>query len=414
MPHTAVARSVSTLLNAGSQEIVRRWLERMTERVTLDDQIIFPGDELLDHVPLLIEGMARALLSLEPVTVDTPVVMKARELGKLRFDQGFSAHQILWEYQLLGSVMLSYLEERERLPEGPSGQKVMRRLHDGLLAVQRATMEEFLDHYERTIHEREDRLRSFNHALSHELRTEIGAVIGAARMLREPFVLQAEDQREKFLSMVLDNAERMEHLVQNLLELSRLDGDSRRHKNVLLTHAAAEAARHLREFADSRGVVVRIAEDLPALEVSAAVVELALTNLIANGIKYHDQDKPAGERYVEIRPGTTDEPGCAVVEVADNGRGIAEEDREHLFDRFFRAETADGVEGTGLGLYLVRTALRNVGGEAWPSFPESGETVFCFSLPARRHGEGRGPDADAGEDAGQPSTVEGGGGSEGQ
>ena len=387
MPHTAVARSVSSLLNEGSQDIVRRWLERMTERVSLDERFLFPGDDLLDHVPTLIEGMARALLSLEPVTVDTPVVLKAKELGKLRFDQGFSAHQILWEYQLLGSVMLTYLEERGRLPGGGGGQKVMRRLHDGLLAVQRATMEEFLDHYERTIHEREDRLRSFNHALTHELRTEIGAVIGAARMLREPFVLQADQEREKFLAMVLDNAERMEHLVQNLLELSRLDGDTRRHRNVLLTHAASEAARHLREFADSRGVVVRISEDLPPLEVSAAVVELALTNLIANGIKYHDNEKPAGERYVEVRPGASEEPGCVVVEVADNGRGIPPEDRDRLFDRFFRAETARGVEGTGLGLYLVRTALRNVGGEAWPSFPDSGETVFCFSLPARRDGE---------------------------
>lgn len=375
-------QSLADLLVRESEDIVRQWLARLSDRVTVDERFLFPSEDLLDHVPILLEGMARALVSREPISVDTPVVLKAKELGKLRFDQGFSARQILWEYQLLGGVMLNRLEEVGGYPAGPEGQRVVRRLFDALTAVQRATVEEFLDHYERTIHEREDRLRGFNHALSHELRNEIGAILGAARMLRERFVVESPDDRERFVGMVIDNAERVEHLVGNLLELSRMDADTRRHRNVLLKHAAEEACRSLREFAESREVELRV-RDLPDLEVNAAAVELALSNLIANSIKYHHPARD--DRWVEVRARVADRDGCVVVEVVDNGRGVPEQDRPRLFERFFRSsDTAADVDGTGLGLHLVQSALHGLNGEVWAEFPDTGETIFAISLPARR------------------------------
>ncbi len=377
---------LADLLVRESETIVHTWLKRVADRVTVDDNFLFPSEDLLDHVPLLVEGIARAVAGSEPISVDTPVVLKAKELGKLRFEQGFGAHQILWEYQLLGAVLLNRVEEVQGYPEGREGQVVARRLFDALTAVQRATVDEFLSHYERTIHEREERLRGFNHALSHELRTEIGAILGAARMLRERFVVESPDQRDQFVAMVIDNAERVEHLVGNLLELSRVDSDTRRHRNVLLRHAAEEAARALRAFADSRGVRIRLADEIPDLEVNSAALELALTNLMANGIKYHDPDRT--DRWVEVRARAEDDGDRLVVEVADNGRGVPEADRPRLFERFFRSGSASDVDGTGLGLHLVQTSLRGVGGEAWVEFPVSGETVFAFALPARRARDG--------------------------
>jgi signal transduction histidine kinase len=376
------AKPLIELLIREKEEIVRRWLERVAERVTVDERFLFPSDDLLNHVPILIEGIASALVGDEPISVDTPVVLKAKELGKLRFDQGFSAHQILWEYQLLGSVILNRVEEADIYMEGEWAKAIMRRMFDALTSVQRSTMEEFLDHYERTIHEREDRLRGFNHALTHELRTEIGAILGAARMLEERFVAEAPEQRSRFVNMVIENAERVEHLVTNLLELSRVQSDSRRHRNVLLEHAAREAARQLRAFAQSRGVEIRVADDLPPIEVNCAAVELALTNLLANGIKYHDPAR--SDRWVEVRCAPPSDEGIVTVEVVDNGRGIPASDRPRLFERFFRASSADGVEGTGLGLHLVQTALRGVEGDVWAEFPDTGETIFAFTLPARR------------------------------
>ena len=395
MPDNPTMETLAQLLVDEREPIVTTWLQRVADRVTVDERFLFPSEDLLDHVPLLITGIARAVAGSDPITVDTPVVLKAKELGKLRFEQGFSAHQILWEYQLLGAVLLNRIEEMGGYPEGQAGQLVTRRLFDALNFVQRATMEEFLEHYERTIHEREERLRGFNHALSHELRTEIGAILGAARMLRERFVVESPPDRERFVGMVIDNAERVEHLVGNLLELSRLEEDTRRHRNVLLRHAAEEAARALRDFSQARGVELRVSRDLPPLEVNAAAIELALTNLMANGIKYHDPDR--SDRWVEVRcrPRVSDQE--VVVEVVDNGRGVPEEDRPRLFERFFRSPSASDVDGTGLGLHLVRTSLRGVNGQVWAEFPETGETIFAFSLPARRvldtasDGDGTGP-----------------------
>ena len=379
-------KSIADLLMRESEDIVRQWLARVSDRVTVDERFLFPSEDLLDHVPRLVEGIARAVRGTEPISVDTPVVLKAKELGKLRFDQGFSAHQILWEYQLLGDVILHRLDRADAYGDTPHARVVTRRLHESLAAVQRATMDEFLEHYERTIHEREDRLRGFNHALSHELRNEVGAILGAARMLQEAFVVESSQQRDRFVSMVIENAERVEHLVQNLLELSRVEVDARRHRNVLLRHAAQEAARSLRAFSQSRGVEIRVSEDLPELEVNGPAVELALSNLLANGIKYSDPSEP--RRWVEVRPGPASDDGRIVVHVADNGIGVPEADRDQLFRRFFRSTAACEIEGTGLGLHLVRTAVRAVDGDVWAEFPETGETVFAFTLPCRRSEDG--------------------------
>lgn len=392
MPDASITASIVRLLQDDSEAIVGRWLDRVSERVAVDKRFMFPSEDLLDHVPRLVEGIARAVAGGRPITVDTPVVLKAKELGRLRFEQGFSAHQILWEYQILGAIMLNRLEESDVFPEGREAQLVTRRLFEALTSVQRATMNEFLDHYERTIAEREERLRSFNHALSHELRNQIGAILGAARMLREGFIEEAPEQRDRFLGIVADNAERMEHVVQNLLEITQIQDDVRRNRNVSLVHAAEETARHLREFAGSRGVEIRVSDRLPDLEVNAAALELALTNLVANGIKYRDPS--AAQPWVEIRPRASDEPGCVIVEVADNGRGVPEPERGRLFDRFFRASGAGDVEGTGLGLHLVKKAMESAQGDVWAEFPESGETLFVFSLPARRTDDPAPTDAD--------------------
>jgi len=175
--------------------------------------------------------------------------------------------------------------------------------------------------------------------------------------------------------------------LDNLLELTRLSSDSRQQRHVLLPRAAAEVVRQLRELARSRQASVRVAADLPEVEVNAAAVELCLMNYLSNALKYADSDK--GERWVEIsgriQPASNDTPAYAVVEVTDNGAGVPLQHRDKLFQRFFRAgmDSATGIEGTGLGLSIVREAVEALGGRAWAEFPD-GKSVFAFSLPVRR------------------------------
>jgi signal transduction histidine kinase len=238
------------------------------------------------------------------------------------------------------------------------------------------------------VREREERLRGFNRMVSHELKNRIGAVLGAGGILGDAEMAADPATRARFARMVTENAEAMQGVLENLIELSRMDPGIRQQRNVLLPRVAAEVARQLREMAVARGVEVRVSPDLPCVEVNAAAVELCLTNYVSNAIKYAD---PARERRrVEVRARV--EPrggggGCELVlEVEDNGLGVPTEKRARLFTRFFRAhgETVTGVEGTGLGLSIVRETVEALGGRAWAEFPGEAGSRFLIALPCRR------------------------------
>jgi signal transduction histidine kinase len=179
----------------------------------------------------------------------------------------------------------------------------------------------------------------------------------------------------------------MKVTLENLMELSRLDEDARQSRHVLLPGAAAESARQLRESARAHGVEIKLAKDLPAINVSAAAFELCLSNLLANAIKYSDPGKE--KRWVEVcaHMSTPDDggPSETVVEVRDNGLGVPEEKRKHLFERYFRAheDINREIDGTGLGLSIVRDTVTSLGGRAWAEFLEDG-TAFFFTMPSRR------------------------------
>ena len=239
------------------------------------------------------------------------------------------------------------------------------------------------------VKEREERLRRFNRTVSHELKNRVGAIRGAAHLLQEDW-LEAP-QRQRFQQMVLENSDSLQRAFLNLVSLSRLEGDARQRRNVLLPQAAAEAVRQLRDTAQSAGVHVEIAADLPPIEVDAGAVELCLTNYVSNSIKY--SDVKASHRWVRIEGDfefgdasvTGGLSGELTVRVRDNGIGVPESARSDLFGAFYRAHgTVTGIEGSGLGLSIVRETAESLGGRAWAEFPAEGGAVFCFSLPSRR------------------------------
>ena len=369
-------------------EITARWLERIVDRVTLPTSRIFPTDELLDHMPLLIDGIAAHMREpSRPVSGNGGVADRARELGTLRYEQGFAEHELQKEYELLGGILYSFVQRIVDESPQPFGTaealECARRLFHAIEVIQQVTVSRFLEHLTSELSEREERLQSFHRALTHEIRNRVGAALGAGELLQLGDL--DEDKRAKLVEVVVRNARGMSDVLDNLLELTRVT--SRQQRNVTLRHAAAEAARQLREAAEARGVTIRIAQDLPPVEVNAAAVELCLTNLISNAIKYADPDEtqPFAEVRARRQDGSDDGQGEIVIEVADNGIGIPETERGRLFERFFRAHEriAPDVDGTGLGLSIVRDVIEGLGGRVWAEFPEGG-TVFAFTMPCRR------------------------------
>src|SRR3982751_4879860 len=101
-----LAGALADRLRRSRGELTAHWLERIIDRVAINANRVFPTDDLLDHVPLLIDGIANYLENpAAEVSVDTPVVAKAMELGALRHAQGFDAYELLKEYEILGGIL---------------------------------------------------------------------------------------------------------------------------------------------------------------------------------------------------------------------------------------------------------------------------------------------------------------------
>ena len=387
-----LATTLAERLRHERDALTGRWLVRIADRVALTPNRIFPTDDLIDHVPLLLLGIADYLENpARPVLAETPVIAKAMELGALRHTQGFDEHQLLKEYEILGGILFQFLADTvDDIDTECTRSELIAcsgRLFQAIAVIQQATTTQFLMLARAQIAEREDRLRTFNRALTHELRNRIGAAMGAAQIMDMPDV--GHEERQRLNGVVLRNMESMRGVLDNLLVLTGMPVDTRQQRNVHLPEAVQEAARQVRAAARARNVEMRIDPLLPSVEVSAAAVELCLTNLLANAIKYSNQT--AEKRWVEVRGRlvTVDgEPIEVIVEVVDNGLGVPMDARARLFQRFFRAheQAMPHIEGTGLGLSIIRDTVGGLGGRAWAEFPETG-SVFAFSLPCRRESD---------------------------
>jgi signal transduction histidine kinase len=386
-----LAAALSDRLRSAKQELVTQWLDRISARVAISSKRVFPTHALLNHVPLLIEGIAGYLKRPErDIDAKAPVVAKAMELGALRHNQGFDAYELLKEYEMLEEIIFDYLARTaEQMPEDfPRADFLAcwQRVSQAIELIRQATVSHFLRLSAAQINERENRLRKFNRTVAHELKNNVNAIVNASAMLSESWT--TEEERKEFDGMIAKNAVSLKRVLANLEALSRTQVDARHCRHVLLPEAANEAVRELEEAARAKGVEVRIADDLPGIEVDAATVELCLMNYVSNGIKYSDGSK--GDRWVTIEASidgpNTETDREVIIRVSDNGIGIAADKREQLFQQFYRAhdETVTGVDGTGLGLSIVRETVESIGGRAWAEFPEGEGSVFVFSLPSRR------------------------------
>jgi len=383
-----LATALAERLRQSRHDLVMHWLERISQRVQVDPNRIFPTADLLDHVPLLLEGIADYLENpAEEISTDMPVVGKAMELGALRHRQGFDAYEILKEYEILGGILFTYLANAADEMHEPCEKSELlvcgHRLFTAISIIQQTTTSHYLRLAHQRVAEREGRLRAFNRSISHEIKNNVGAILGAGDMLSTLPDL-TDEQRQRFYGIIVRNGRAMKGTLDNLAALARLEGDARQQRNIHIAEAAKEACRQVRDAAQAARVEIRLSPELPDAEVNAAVVELSLANYLTNAIKYANPEEPA--RFAEIAARVVEgaEGGELVVTVRDNGLGVPRGKRDRLFERFFRAhETVTRAEGTGLGLSIVRETVESIGGRAWAEFPDHG-SMFGFALPFRR------------------------------
>ena len=377
-----------------------RWLARLRELLTVTANEVFPSEQLLDHIPSLVDEIAEYLAAPadQAFAANAAVMEKARELGMLRFKQHASAHQLLHEYEILGEILESFLvEETAHLalqPSVPECFDVQRRLTGAVRVLMRTTVDTFISEYTTTIQEQNERIKAFNRAASHELRSPIGTLRFASALLDNEVVRQDPRRLAKVASTVKSSADRLAWLVENLQRIARISDlvDVPSEQLVDLTALGEEVGRQLAEMATARRVEIRVEPELPELVADPARLELVLLNLVANAIKYSDPAKAESfveivhaRRHVDAVAVAGDEGKTFTLCVRDNGLGIAEADQPAIFDRFFRAHAHRdqelGVTGTGLGLAIVIDCVQALGGAIRCESRTGEGTAFFITLP---------------------------------
>jgi signal transduction histidine kinase len=213
---------------------------------------------------------------------------------------------------------------------------------------------------------------------SHELKTPLTSIRLALHVLLEEAVGPLTPKQTELLLDARDNAERLLAMVNNLLDLARLE-QGRQHLD-LRPEAPAEllrsAAEEVRPRAEDKGVAVTVeaADDLPAVAVDGERLRHALGNLLDNALRYTD-------RAGRITLSASADEGHVTLVVADTGLGIPPEHLPHVFERFFRIPGQSPGAGTGLGLAIVREIVSGHGGTITCESQPGAGTVFRIRLP---------------------------------
>jgi len=211
-------------------------------------------------------------------------------------------------------------------------------------------------------------------SVSHDLRTPLATITGAATALREDPGLDAATRRE-LIESIVDEAERLERLVGNLLDMTRLEGGAVVPKRewVPVDEVVGSALTRLERPLGGRKVRTELEPDLPLLSVDPVLLEQAIANLLENAVKH----TPAG---AELTVAARRAGDAILLEVADRGPGLPPGDEERIFERFHRGAAA-GARGAGLGLPIARAIARVHGGQLVAANREGGGAVFRMVLP---------------------------------
>lgn len=387
------AAVIAKAILAARIDISARWLARLNEILEVAPNQVFPSEQLLDHIPMLIGEIATYLQApeAEEIAANTTVIEKARELGTLRHEQGASVHQLLREYEILGELLEEFVQDetlRQSLdPAADDCFEVVSRLNRATRILMRTTVDTFVEAFTETLNERNERIDRFNRMASHELRTPIGTLTFASQLLAVASVREDAHKLEQVSTIIGNNVERLAWLIDNLQRVARLtdDGEDLTQQRIEVTTLANEAARQLAEMADARGVEIIVQPAMPAIHTDPARLELIFLNLLSNGVKYSDPAKP--ERTVEVlcEPQPRAD-GRWHLCVRDNGLGIPTGQQAQVFKRFVRAhahlDATLGVRGSGLGLSIVAECVEALGGSITCHSEPGQGTSFWISLPA--------------------------------
>jgi two-component system sensor histidine kinase KdpD len=249
------------------------------------------------------------------------------------------------------------------------------------IAVERTMLVSDLEEA-RLLSQREQLRVALLSSISHDLRTPLSSVIGAASSLLAYESSFSEKDRNELLQSIVEESERLDRYIQNLLDMTRLSqGELELQRDWEdVRDLVSEASRRLRLNARSIQIKLDVAADAQLLYVHGDLIEQVFVNILDNAARY---SPPRGTVSVKVARSAD----AVIIEISDEGPGISEADREKVFDPFYRVHERDRKSGTGLGLSICRGIVHAHGGEVTADATPTGNgALLRIRIPQSRSG----------------------------
>jgi two-component system sensor histidine kinase KdpD len=212
-------------------------------------------------------------------------------------------------------------------------------------------------------------------SISHDLRTPLASITGALSSLCEDATLLDETARRELLNNASEQAERLNTLVGNLLDMTRLEAGAMKVKPTLsdIQDLVGSALAQFQSRFDQHTIQVDMPDTMPLVPMDFVLMVQALGNLVDNALKYAPKDRPIiiQTQVIGLE---------AIIQVMDEGPGVPPADLSRIFDKFYRTEQSQ-ARGVGLGLSISKGIVEAHGGRIWAENRPGGGAIFSLALP---------------------------------
>jgi signal transduction histidine kinase len=228
-----------------------------------------------------------------------------------------------------------------------------------------------------------DRIKTdFLNVTSHELRTPMSSIKGYTQMISKQILGQINDEQKKALDVILRNTNRLDDLIQDILDVSRLESGTMKFEVVQtdVKNMILETVETIKPFANIKNIEIttKFKDNLPKLNIDKERIKQVLTNILNNAIKFSTDGSA-------INIFTTNEEESILFEIQDFGRGIPRNELKKVFNIFYQVDSGEDRKygGVGLGLAISRGIVLTHGGKIWVKSKMNEGSTFSFTVPIK-------------------------------
>ena len=218
-------------------------------------------------------------------------------------------------------------------------------------------------------------LEQFAYVTSHDLKEPLRMVSSFTQLLEKRYKGKLDQDADEFIKFIVDGTERMQHLLDDLLEYARIT-EVKEYEKVSLNEVVEESINNLKMAIEESSAIITI-DTLPSIDANRTLMVQLFQNLIANAIKFQSEKTPKIHIYSRKKDNKY------YISVKDNGIGINPKYQERIFKVFQRLHTVDEYDGTGIGLSITQKIVAHHNGNIWVKSEPGKGSIFSFSIPIK-------------------------------